>query len=157
MSVTELMSWRFEDELSRKSLIAVKHSKQESGKSIKKTSHLWLLREPVPSHVVANSTALVSASQGDKHTYRTLKSSSLYVKASPKVLTLSINACQIDGTAQIIYEESKLNESYPSQGTTSLSLKSFLFILASTQRDLQEHFREQTPIKEDGTYNIRIA
>jgi hypothetical protein len=59
--------------------------------------------------------------------------------------------------AQIIYEESQLNEPYPSQGTTSLSFNSLLFILASAQRDLQGHFRGQTPTREDRTYNIRIA
>ena len=31
-----------------------------------------------------------------------------------------------------------MNKPYPSQGTTSLSLQSFLFIPASTQRDLQD-------------------
>ena len=34
----------------------------------------------------------------------------MYIKVSPRVLTLSINACQIDGTAQIIYEQNQLNE-----------------------------------------------
>ncbi len=88
-----------------------------------------------------------------KPTYRTLQSSCLYVNLSPKALTLSMNACQINGTAQIIYEENQLNEPYPSQGTTSLSLNT----LASTQSDLQGHCRGQTPTREDCTHDIRIA
>jgi hypothetical protein len=54
-------------------------------------------------------------------------------------------------------KKNQLNEPYPSQGTTSFSLNSLLFILASTQRDLQGHCRGQTPTREDRTYNIRIA
>lgn len=42
------------------------------------------------------------------------------------------------------------NEAHTSHGTTTL-------VMRSTQRDLQEHSRRQTPTYEDGTYNIGIA
>ena len=37
-----------------------------------------------------------------------------------------------------MYEETHLNEAYPFQSATSASLKSFLVVLASAQRDLLE-------------------
>ncbi len=55
----------------------------------------------------------------------------------------SINACKIDVTAQIMYEENHLNEAYPFQCTTSASLKSCLVVLATAQRDLQENYTGQ--------------
>jgi hypothetical protein len=57
----------------------------------------------------------------------------------------SINAYKIEGTAQITYEENQLNEAYPSQGTAMGSFNSHLVILAHAQRDLEEHYRGQTP------------
>jgi hypothetical protein len=50
------------------------------------------------------------------------------------------------------------NEAHTSHGTTTLAChKTALVILSSTQRDLQEHSRRQTPTYEDGTYNVGIA
>jgi hypothetical protein len=69
----------------------------------------------------------------------------------------SINACKIDVTAQIMYEENHLNEAYPFQGTTVISLKSFLVVLATAQRDLQEYYTGQPVIREDNTHNVRRA
>jgi hypothetical protein len=69
----------------------------------------------------------------------------------------SINACKVDVAAQIMYEECHLNETYPFQSTTSASLKSFLVVLATAQRDLQEYYTGQPLIRENNTYNVRIA
>jgi hypothetical protein len=57
----------------------------------------------------------------------------------------SINACQckVDVTSQIMCEKNHLNEAYPFQSTTSASLKSFLVVLATAQRDLQENYTGQ--------------
>jgi hypothetical protein len=44
-----------------------------------------------------------------------------------------------------MYEDNQSNGAYPSQGTTQVSLNSLLVIPASTQRDLQEHYRERLP------------
>jgi hypothetical protein len=57
----------------------------------------------------------------------------------------SMNAYKIDGTAQNTYEETQLNEAYASQGTAQGSFISIPVILARAQRDLQEHYRGQTP------------
>jgi hypothetical protein len=55
----------------------------------------------------------------------------------------SINACKIDVTIQIMYEENYLNKAYPFQSTTPVSLESFLIVLATTQGDLQEYYTGQ--------------
>jgi hypothetical protein len=59
----------------------------------------------------------------------------------------SINACKIIGvTARIMYEENHLSDAYPFQSTTSFGLKSYLVVLATTQRDLQEYYTGQPVI-----------
>lgn len=45
----------------------------------------------------------------------------------------SINACKIDFTTWIMYEENHVNEAYPFQSTTLVSLKSILVVLATAQ------------------------
>ena len=55
----------------------------------------------------------------------------------------SMNACKIDVTAQVMYEENYLNEAHPLQCTTSTSLKSLLIVLAAAQGDLQEYYMGQ--------------
>lgn len=49
----------------------------------------------------------------------------------------SIKACEIDVTAQIMYEENYLNAAYAFQSTTSVSFESLLIILTTAQKDLQ--------------------
>ena len=47
-----------------------------------------------------------------------------------------MNAYKFSGTAEIMYEENRLNEAHQSQGTTPGSLNGLLLILTSAQRDL---------------------
>ena len=111
-------------------------------------SYLGPLWEPVSSHVVADSNALSPSKWGDERTYRTPRSSSLYVKALPNVPTHPINACEIHGTAQTMNEKKQPDRAYPSQSATPLSLQGLLLILASTQRDLQNVTRGRVPAGE---------
>lgn len=69
----------------------------------------------------------------------------------------SINACKIDVTARIVFEENHPNKAYPFQSTTSVSFKSFLVVLATAQRDLQEYYTGQPLTWEDNAYNVCTA